>query len=58
MKKLLFIPILLFTIYSCSPDEETQAPTKYTLTVTADTEYDWDTFTKDRNYMFNKYLGK
>ena len=47
MKKLFLIPILLFTIYSCSKDEETQAPTnsvqtttpekaavKYTLTVT------------------------
>tara|TARA_B100001175_G_scaffold304567_1_gene300699 strand:- start:470 stop:1981 length:1512 start_codon:yes stop_codon:yes gene_type:complete len=47
LKKLLLIPILLFTIYSCSKDEETQAQTnsvqtttpekavvKYTLTVT------------------------
>jgi len=47
MKKLFLIPILLFTIYSCSKDEETQAPTnsvqtttpekaavQYTLTVT------------------------
>ena len=50
MKKSLFIPVLLLVVYSCSPDEETQAPTntvqttipepetlvvQYTLTVTA-----------------------
>ena len=48
MKKVLFIPILLLVLFSCSPDEETQAPTntvqtttpepvvtQYTLTVTA-----------------------
>ena len=48
MKKVLFIPILLLILYSCSPDEETEAPTntvqtktpepvvtQYTLTVTA-----------------------
>ena len=48
MKKLLFIPILLFVLFSCSPDEDTQAPTntaqttipepvvaQYTLTITA-----------------------
>ena len=47
MKKLSFIPILLFVLFSCSPDEERQAPTntvqtttpepvvvQYTLTVT------------------------
>ena len=47
MKKSLFIPILLLVVFSCSPDEETQAPTntvqtttpepvvvQYTLTVT------------------------
>ena len=47
MKKVLFIPILLLVFFSCSPDEETQAPTntvqtttpepvvvQYTLTVT------------------------
>ena len=48
MKKVLLIPILLLVLFSCSPDEETQAPTntvqtttpepvvtQYTLTVTA-----------------------
>ena len=48
MKKVLFIPILLLVLFSCSPDEETEAPTntvqtttpepvvtQYTLTVTA-----------------------
>ena len=48
MKKILFTPILLLVLFSCSPDEETQAPTntiqtttpetvvvQYTLTVTA-----------------------
>ena len=48
MKKLLFTPILLLVLFSCSKDEETQAPTntiqtttpetvvvQYTLTVTA-----------------------
>ena len=47
MKKVLFIPFLLLVFFSCSPDEETQAPTntvqtttpepvtQYTLTVTA-----------------------
>ena len=50
MKKVLFIPILLLVLISCSPDEETEAPTntvqtttpeplavvtQYTLTVTA-----------------------
>ena len=38
MKKVLFIPILLVFIFSCSPDEETQAPTnnvQYTLSITA-----------------------
>ena len=48
MKKLILIPILLVFIFSCSPEEETQAPTntvqtttpekvavQYTLTVTA-----------------------
>ena len=47
MKKVLFIPILLLVLFSCSPDEETEAPTntvqtttpepvvvQYTLTVT------------------------
>tara|TARA_A200000113_G_scaffold224771_1_gene243534 strand:+ start:1183 stop:1335 length:153 start_codon:yes stop_codon:yes gene_type:complete len=24
----------------------------------SDAEYNWDTFVKDRDYMFNKYLGK
>ena len=36
---LLFIHILLLFFFSCSPDEETPAPTntvQYTLTVTAD----------------------
>ena len=27
MKKISFIPILLLVLFSCSPDEETQAPT-------------------------------
>ena len=48
MKNLFLIPILLLVLFSCSPDEETQAPTntvqtttpepvvtQYTLTVTA-----------------------
>jgi hypothetical protein len=48
LKKVLLIPILLLVLFSCSPDEETQAPTntvqtttpepvvtQYTLTVTA-----------------------
>ena len=48
MKKALIIPILLLVLFSCSPDEETEAPTntvqtktpepvvtQYTLTVTA-----------------------
>ena len=48
MKKILFTPILLLVLFSCSPDEETPAPTntvqtttpetvvvQYTLTVTA-----------------------
>ena len=38
MKKVLFIPILLLVLFSCSPDEETLVPTntvKYILTVTA-----------------------
>ena len=38
MKKILFTPILLLVLFSCSPDEETQAPTntvQYTLSTTA-----------------------
>ena len=48
MKKSILIPILLLVVFSCSPEEETQAPTntvqtttpepavtQYTLTVTA-----------------------
>jgi hypothetical protein len=34
MKKLFLIPILLFIIYSCSKDEETQAPTNSAQTTT------------------------
>ena len=38
MKKALFIPILLLVFFSCSPDEETQAPTNTVQTTTPDPE--------------------
>ena len=38
MKKVLFIPILLLVLYSCSPDEETQAPTNTVQTITPEPE--------------------
>ena len=38
MKKLFLIPILLFIIYSCSKDEETQAPTNSVQTTTPEPE--------------------
>ena len=38
MKKLLFIPILLLVLSSCSPDEETQAPTNNVQTTTPEPE--------------------
>ena len=38
MKKLFLIPILLFTIFSCSPDEETQSPTNTVQTTTSEPE--------------------
>ena len=38
MKKVLFIPILLLILYSCSPDEETQAPTNTVQTITPEPE--------------------
>ena len=38
MKKLLFIPILLLVVHSCSPDEETQAPTNIVQTTTPEPE--------------------
>ena len=38
MKKVLFIPILLLVLFSCSPDEETQAPTNNVQTTTPEPE--------------------
>ena len=38
MKKLLFIPILLLVLFSCSPDEETEAPTNTIQTTTPEPE--------------------
>ena len=38
MKKVLFIPILLLVLFSCSPDEETQAPTNTVQTTTPEPE--------------------
>ena len=38
MKKVLFIPILLLVLFSCSPDEETQAPTNTAQTITPEPE--------------------
>ena len=38
MKKSLFIPVILLVVYSCSPDEETQAPTNTVQTTTPEPE--------------------
>ena len=38
MKKVLFIPILLLVLFSCSPDEETEAPTNTVQTTTPEPE--------------------
>ena len=38
MEKVLFIPILLLVLYSCSPDEETEAPTNTVQTITPEPE--------------------
>ncbi|MDA9630829.1 hypothetical protein N9S80_03170 [Flavobacteriaceae bacterium] len=38
MKKVLFIPILLLVLFSCSPDEETEAPTNTVQTSTPEPE--------------------
>ena len=38
MKNLFLIPILLLVLFSCSPDEETQAPTNNVQTTTPEPE--------------------
>ena len=38
MKKVLFIPTLLLVLFSCSPDEETEAPTNIVQTTTPEPE--------------------
>ena len=38
MKKLLLVPIFLLVLYSCSPEEETQAPTSNAQTITPEPE--------------------
>ena len=38
LKKALFIQILLLVVYSCSPNEETQAPTNTVQTTTPEPE--------------------
>jgi hypothetical protein len=38
LKKVLFIPILLLVLFSCSPDEETEAPTNTVQTSTPEPE--------------------
>ena len=38
MKKILFTPILLLVVFSCSPDEETQVPTNTVQTTTPEPE--------------------
>ena len=42
MKKALFIPILLLVLFSCSPDEETEAPTNTVQTTTPEPETFFD----------------
>ena len=42
MKKVLFIPILLLVLFSCSPDEETEAPTNTVQTTTPESETFFD----------------
>ena len=38
MKKLILLPILLLILFSCSPEEETQAPTNTAQTITPEPE--------------------
>jgi len=38
VKKLILLPILLLTLFSCSPEEETQAPTSNAQTITPEPE--------------------
>jgi hypothetical protein len=42
LKKVLFIPILLLVLFSCSPDEETEAPTNTVQTTTPESETFFD----------------
>ena len=38
MKKLLLVPIFLLVLYSCSPEEETKAPTSTVQSTTLEPE--------------------
>ena len=42
MKKVLFIPILLLVFFSCSPDEETEAPTNTVQPISQNEEYNYE----------------